>query len=172
MRILVIDDQPGNQESARATLAEHDLTVVGTVEEAFALFKDNNDTQFDVVLTDLWMPTPQNLRAECGESFLGVKISDSTDAAQIDAGVFFVLAAVVRGVKYVGIVTDSSHHSDRRVVLLDLIDSKTGMFSSAVVLQKGLPVTIRKFEKRNYRTPNHAKNWGKVLRCLLEDAKH
>ncbi|PIY93276.1 MAG: hypothetical protein COY69_02560, partial [Candidatus Magasanikbacteria bacterium CG_4_10_14_0_8_um_filter_32_14] len=39
MKILVIDDSPIHQESARQTIKEHDLTVVGTYDEAYELLE-------------------------------------------------------------------------------------------------------------------------------------
>lgn len=39
MRILVIDDNPLHQQSARQTLKGHDLTIVGTYDEAYELLQ-------------------------------------------------------------------------------------------------------------------------------------
>ncbi len=52
MRILVIDDTPLHQESARQTLGGHDVTIVGTYDEAEKLLKIPNAPE-DAVYEEL-----------------------------------------------------------------------------------------------------------------------
>jgi len=127
-RILVIDDASYNQDSAQETLGNHDLTIIGTIEEAWktnTALMEEKITPFDVILTDLWMPAPKMHRWTAGSNtldFLGCPYErpDGMVGDQIPAGLIFALLSMRNGIP-VGIVTDSNHHQDRLVRMLDLV---------------------------------------------------
>ena len=109
MKILVIDDSRGNLESAKLTLANHELTLCQTVIEAYKQLKDNT---FDAVLTDLHMP----LGEFNGLMTPGSHKSDGT----LPVGLVFAIKAANKGIPAV-ICTDSDHHQDWTCTLLDLL---------------------------------------------------
>lgn len=61
-KILVVEDEPGYQELAAAVLAEYDLTICSSGEEASAVVKEKG---FDLVLCDI------NLMGVSGLHFIG-----------------------------------------------------------------------------------------------------
>lgn len=52
MRILVIDDNQLHQQSARQTLKGHDLTIVGTYDEAYELLEINSTVDQKLILDE------------------------------------------------------------------------------------------------------------------------
>lgn len=114
MKILVIEDSARHQESARQTLVGHDVTIVGSFDEALGatakyydyankkckavLTKENG---FDAVLIDLMMPV-SNSPTLIREPY---KPDD-----QAPYGMILALLAAERGAKYVAVVTDTNHH--------------------------------------------------------------
>lgn len=109
MRILVIDDQPYNVASAHLTLKGYDYKVVDKIEAAYETLKTET---FDVVLTDLWLPR--------GE-FKGATHGDDPPTMPIPAGLVFAIRAANAGSRVV-ICTDSNHHQDILISVLDLIE--------------------------------------------------
>lgn len=64
MRILVIEDNPIHQESARETLLGHETTIVGTVDDAWRLLSER-PFPYEAVLTDMLLPVSMyNLAGE------------------------------------------------------------------------------------------------------------
>lgn len=107
MKILVIDDSPIHQNAARKQLAaEHDLTVVGSYDEAQALVAEPH--RFEVVLCDLLMPASGQMQA--GFDLAG---------KEMPVGIFLALLACKNGAKHVGLLTDSDHHSHPASACLD-----------------------------------------------------
>ncbi len=53
-KILVVDDQPMLAKAIRRMLAGHDVTVVGSAQDALA--KLEGGERYDVILSDLMMP--------------------------------------------------------------------------------------------------------------------
>lgn len=160
MRILVADDMPANLESARQTLAGHDLTLCGTVEEACHALGFRAPSApatvtepFDAVLTDLWMPMPLPERSK----LLGVHFSKRDTGGLAPVGLIFALRAVNQGTRFVAILTDSDHHTDPLVTVMDLIDGQ----------RRGSASVVGKFEARFY-DHHGAKDWGKVLARLMD----
>jgi len=121
MRILVIDDNAANLASARQTLKDHEVVTAQTVEEAWEHLKET----WDVVLSDLWMPLPPARKSESyprdPPSFLGCLYSGdpALPGRMQPVGTAIALVALARGAKAVGILTDSDHHNDPYVRLLD-----------------------------------------------------
>lgn len=113
-KVLVIDDQPCNVASAHLTLGEnYEYKVVDSITDAYDILASGE--RFDVVLTDLWLP-----RGDFTGSMSGV---DSA-TTPIPAGLVFAIRAMNDGMKVV-ICTDSDHHKDRLVSVLDLINDGT-----------------------------------------------
>lgn len=107
MKILVFDDNVIHRASARITLASHELTVVGSYDEAQKVLL--NDGPFDVVLTDLMVfPSKQQL----GQP--GKFINQ-----EMPLGSMIALLAIYRGVKNIAIVTDTNHHDHPASAALD-----------------------------------------------------
>jgi CheY-like chemotaxis protein len=178
MKILVIDDARHNQESALTTLQDHDVTVAGSVEEAFralgGIGQGSLKHKWDAVLTDLWMPFPESEPYGDGSAgaFLDTVYSygraeDGNVGEQTPAGLVFALAASNCQVPYIGICTDTDHHTDRLNAIMDLL---------ARGFRKASP-GIYRFEARNYCLPpeeeegeenTNVKDWGKVLADIMQ----
>lgn len=141
MNILIIDDNPVHRQSAHETIKGHELTVVGSYDEAYKLIKPRLDTvhfgestpkkeeesmRFDVVMTDLLMPTGSRIQrikkgdrlADPGE-FLG---------SEMPVGFSLALEAVLHGAKYVAVVSDGDHHAHPALAMLD----RLGAYQSGV----------------------------------------
>ncbi len=126
MKILVFDDNATNCNAAQAQLQGHDLTVVGTYDEAQELVRTKTDydkakqliaegveygeaykqtkiyPDFDVVLVDLLVPASAQSQGGSGMNHVG---------KELPLGVFIGLLAAKNGVKKVAVFTDSDHHS-------------------------------------------------------------
>ena len=112
MKILVLDDNPIHRELAEIQLAaDHDLTVVGSYDEARDLLDPNYFGQkvcgetspkvdYDVVMVDLLLPASGK---EQGNS--------SLVGQEMPLGIFLGLLAMVHPrIKNVAVFTDSDHH--------------------------------------------------------------
>lgn len=100
LRILVIEHELGHIESAKLTLANHQLTLATTVQEAMRILADRQQT-FDVVLTCLHMP-----------------IGDSTD--HLEVGPIFALKAIDREMRVI-IVSEKLFREDPRSRVWNLL---------------------------------------------------
>lgn len=119
MRILVVDDQQYNRESACVTLIGHEVTVIGNIKEAYEVLSNEGRSpekrrRFDAVLTDLWLPKG-DYRGALG----GGKGGDPED--QLPAGLVFALVAAANLRIRTVICTDADHHGDLICSLLDLV---------------------------------------------------
>ncbi|MFH1088954.1 MAG: response regulator [Candidatus Uhrbacteria bacterium] len=167
MHILVVDDSPANTSSAYWTLPGHNLTVCGTVEEACQAlgFRPGAPAVspshlFDAVLTDLWMPMPLVEHSKLLGVYFGRK---QIEGSLSPVGLVFALRALNLGVRFIAILTDSDHHSDSLVTLMDLIDGQ---------LSGNTPVVVGKYEKRWFECGrNGPKDWGKLLARIMEEGK-
>lgn len=126
MKILIIEDSARNVTAAREQLASHDLTVVETANKALELlgagYARTGKCDFDVVLTDLLMPSPSyGLSGEAKHEYAGewYGVNPPKPALEIPVGVFFALMAAKNGAKRVGVLTDSGHHDHPASALLD-----------------------------------------------------
>lgn len=109
MRVLVIDDYRANQKSAEALAIEHQVTVVGEMQEAYEILQER---EFDAVLTDLYMPIGR---------YVGAMPSQHDDRAkEVPAGLVFAIKAVNKGARVV-ICSDANHHQEWLCSLLDLV---------------------------------------------------
>ena len=176
MKILVIDDSAVHQESARKTLEGHDLTIVGTYDEAMSLFglhkmpwrlkeKERQPQEFDAVLTDLLMPAGMGGLGGAGEQYIG---------QEMPMGFPLVLMAVLKSsAKYLAVVSDTSHHdhpaayalsrlvgySNKDRPLFTINGAIVGFYSSG---HGALQTSVSGFEQPG-------KNWGAVLSNLFDE---
>lgn len=155
MKILVIDDNPVHQQSARQTLEGHDLTVVDSYDLGQKLVK--KDHGFEAVLVDLLMPASRQALGTRGEQFGG---------QEMPVGIFLALLAAKNGAKYVAVLTDSSHHDHPASACFDAFnpheDSPTvfTVESARVLLCNG-------WDFLNQDEKPMSKNWGKLLDYLI-----
>lgn len=121
MKILVIDDQERNRVSAQELLGEeHDLTVIGSIEDVYQRYcsrygsdSDNRWTEFDLVMTDLFMPV--------GEYTGAMNTRDhARPTGEIPVGLVFALSAMNAGVPVI-LLTDMNHHEDWVRSLMDIM---------------------------------------------------
>jgi len=117
VKIFVFDDSRNNQWSARVQLKDHDLTIVGTFDEASDLLapldggKPNPKFQkFDVVLTDLMVLASERQLGPNGRDYIG---------KEMPLGSIIALQALSVGVKKVALVTDANHHDHPASAALD-----------------------------------------------------
>lgn len=109
MKILVIDDNPVHQTAAHQQLStKHDLTVVGTHDEAHELLSTRD--VFDVVLCDLLMPAGMMRMGSRGEKYIG---------QEMPVGFALSLMAVMHGARYVAVVTATNHHDHPASAMID-----------------------------------------------------
>lgn len=102
MKILVFDDNPLHRKAAEVTLKGHELTIVGTYDEAQAALvpKGGRAPDFDVVLTDLMVFPSAQAQAD--------KLKFARE--EMPLGTTIALLALYAGIKNVAVVTDTSHH--------------------------------------------------------------
>lgn len=119
MKILVIDDSSIHQAAAKKQLGEeHDLTVVGSYDEAQTLLGykscDNRSDkhEFEVVLCDLLMPPSDQMLAHGWKQ------------EEMPVGIFLALLAAKNGAKYVAVFTDSDHHSHPASACFDAFNQR------------------------------------------------
>lgn len=108
MKILVIDDNPLNQTSARQTLVDHDVNVVGTHKDAHEVLVKSEP--FDAVLCDLLMPSGGMLQGPKGLEYVG---------QEMPVGFGLALLAVLRGAKLVAVATATTHHDHPASAMFD-----------------------------------------------------
>jgi CheY-like chemotaxis protein len=140
MQILVFDDNQINQASAREQLKDHDLTVVGTYDEAQKLLKPEFDYskasellrssfgEFDKARAPEYFAAKKMAREQATTyPTFDVVLSDLLVPAskqsqgwasmelvgkEMPVGIFIGLLAAVRArAKYVAVFTDTDHHS-------------------------------------------------------------
>jgi len=112
-RILVVDDLLINRKMAAAQLANARELVVESsyVAALHALYRGEH---FDIVMTDLQMPT---------EAFLLGKNAQQKIGTPLPAGLYIVLAAIAVDVRDIIVLTHGSHHDNGIVAALDLLHS-------------------------------------------------
>jgi CheY-like chemotaxis protein len=144
-RILVIDDTSANLVSAKKSLTGHHLTVADGYSSAMALLAEQ---EFDVVLTDLYMPMVSQTLSE--KAFELGKL--------VPYGFILMYEAARRGAKFVAIVTDLGHHDDH--------------FSAAFDHFQGVSLTIESAKTMMLHarlTEDGTKDWNRSLETLLQD---
>jgi len=123
LEILVVEDTPLHQESAKALLAGHNVQIVETFDEAveylvggsnYAPAKDKKK-HYDVVLTDMFLPQGK-----------GICQADTTNSATElhPFGYSLALMACQEGTPYVGVLSHGNHHKNPIAYALDFHQSK------------------------------------------------
>ena len=111
LRILVVEDKAIHQESARKTLAGHDVTIAKTFDEAIELIDQRGNFPYEVVLTDMMMPMSKKKLAP------GI----FNPGELVPYGFVVALKAALRGAKFVAMITDTNHHRGAMSAALDLL---------------------------------------------------
>ncbi len=189
MKILVIDDSRNNLDAAKAQLsAEHEVTTAETYDEGQSLLggsykrgvSPSNTHAYDMVLVDLLMPASYQQQGPDGEQFVG---------QEMPVGIFLGLLAAKNGAKYVGVLTDSDHHSHPASACFDSFNIKGGESwpdpftvagarfvlsndrnSIKVFRRDDLAKELAFEEYRDKNDPNHvrAKDWRMLVKRLLK----
>ncbi|OGZ42528.1 MAG: hypothetical protein A3C80_01315 [Candidatus Ryanbacteria bacterium RIFCSPHIGHO2_02_FULL_45_43] len=176
MRILVIDDRHENRASAEELKAQHDVTIVGSTVEAA---KQIASGQYDVVLTDLFMPADKTPAFE-GATFsypFGkeqgtlVNFSKSWVGQDLPVGFSFAIRATLEGAKYVAIVTRDNHHGDPISAQLDWFGRgrEFGKPSRRMDLNGSIFMIIRALPRIRDSKILDDKDWAAALEDLLTD---
>lgn len=146
LRILVIEDTPRHQASARVDLAGHRLTVATGYEEAMQILARE---KFDYVFTDLMMPMSSLMLGT--EAF---KLGEL-----VPYGIMLMIEAAHRGASYVAVVTDLNHHANWLSAAFDHFRYPVEI-DGAVVMMMHAPM-------RKNAEGEDVKNWGNVL-CVAQ----
>lgn len=169
MKILVIDDMPRNTASARATLTGHEVTVVDNIKQAYGLLRTFGAKQFDVVLTDLFLPRG-DFRGSFNSEYSETAEQSWVDASHpLPAGLVFALAAANVGIRAV-ICTDTSHHEDWICSLLDMLhppfnkEEKPGDHKVAYVEARSVPMKSLWDEERKELKPCENPDYDNVVK--------
>jgi CheY-like chemotaxis protein len=170
MKVLVFDDNQTHRDAAKAQLKDHDLTVVGTYDEAQRLLTP--ESKFDVVLTDLLVPASKKVLGPEGLEFAG---------QEMPVGIFIgLLAAVKARAKLIAVFTDSSHHDHPASACFDAFEGAAFTVEGCKVLLCNNSSWVRnydpadlgnelKFAEWTKRDDTvRAKNWAALLDYLLK----
>jgi CheY-like chemotaxis protein len=147
MRILVIEDTPKHQTSAKAGLAGHKLTVATGYEEAMKILESE---KFDVVLTDLQMP--MSSRTLSSKAF---KLGQL-----VPYGLLLKDEAAHQGAKYVAVVTDLGHHDD-------WVSAAFDHFGYSVKID-GAKVLMMHAPMKQDESGEWVKDWATALKTLMK----
>lgn len=170
MKILVIEDKQIHQDSARETLAGHDVTIVGSFDEAKEVLSLSRSFDFDVVLTDMMIPV----------SARWVRRKDGFDPSTlVPYGFIFALRAAERGAKYIALLTDTNHHQGAMSNALDMID-RAGYYSEGLRMTARFNINgakcvfvhapyVKEAGEAEAPSMDGRKDWGRVLNDLMAD---
>ncbi|MFA6100095.1 MAG: hypothetical protein WC750_04455 [Patescibacteria group bacterium] len=155
MKILVVDDKQENLDSASTQLAEHELTIVSSYRAAEKLLDERNE--FDVLLTDLMLlDGPGGVGS--GEDEMG-------------SGIWLALVAATRGVKWIGVLTDSTRHSGweaRAAVTAVGVKNLDGRIQPIPIrIQRSKMLVCTAETDGMLDMPGRTKNWARLLERLL-----
>ena len=194
MRILVFDDNEANREAARIQLQDHDLTIVGTYDEAQKALAPRIDQQkFKIAIQntdgtdDLNYSMIDKLRIDATirpHHAFDVVLTDLLVPAssqhqgsmeligqQMPVGIFIgLLAAVGANVPYVAVFTDSDHHDHPASACFDSFNSVCGANKPVAFKIESSKVLLVnycgwfKYDKNEVRV----KNWAALLDYLVE----
>lgn len=159
MKILIIEDTPKHQESARKQFRDENLELAQHYQEGLTAILASKEQLYDAVLTDLLMP-------KGGFETMG------PDGMKyvfdlLPYGFPLVLLAAKYGAKYVGLVTDVNHHDHPLSAAIDPI-------SSAYWREEDAAESLYKVNKSTvgiFHAPflqDGSKDWKKVLEVLTK----
>ncbi|MEK7568966.1 MAG: hypothetical protein AAB497_02535 [Patescibacteria group bacterium] len=157
MKILVIDDSANHQNSAQQVLgALHDLTVVGSHDEALELLEPQLDNEKYKTLKSEYMsqgieswPAHKKAEAESWLPYWDVVLCDLLMPAgratqggeglkhvgkEMSVGWALAITAALRGAKYVAVVTDMGHHDHPASAMLDAMNNTIFVLHNAKAL--------------------------------------
>lgn len=118
--VLVVEDSPLHQEAARQLLNEHNLTLVGTFDEAADVMRKG----YDAVLTDMFFTQG---RGDC-------MADKSMGRLEMPFGYAVALMACREGVPNVAVVSDASHHANPIAYTMDFLRNEN---HEAIIQQVG-----------------------------------
>lgn len=173
MKILVIDDNQVNLDNAVKQLGgEHEVVTCISYERAERLltqspipstekspynahsFKEG-ESMYDAVLTDLFMPP----------CFLGCSISkDIHENIEQPYGLVFMLTALRRGVKYLGLNSNANHHSSPMAWASEIFNGRFTIGSTKVIAHIGGGYIF--YSDKDFK--DGTKDWKKLLDNLLK----
>jgi CheY-like chemotaxis protein len=114
LEILVVEDNLMHQDAARALLKDHNLTVVGTFDDAMDELK--NWQKYDAVLTDLFFPQGR-----------GEMMRDkSMGKIEMPFGYAVSLIASKHGIENIAVVSDANHHDNPIAYTMDFLSGRGG----------------------------------------------
>jgi len=146
--VLVFDDSPNNTQAARAQLAgEYNVTTVQNYDQAERALQT---VKFDIVLFDLFVPASSNNQGKEGQKVAGQLMPITP---------FLILLAMKYGIKKIGLLTDTGHHSHPASACLDVFGREPFPIGDSVVLMSNIDFT----EQNGVRT----KNWKNVVKGLV-----
>lgn len=161
LRILVIDDTSTHLNFAKEQLSEkYDLTLASSFDEAEKILNhgghryEEGEPRFDVLLTDMMLPA----------SIKGVEKGVYPEQPY---GLVFILNAMRRGIKLIGLLTNGGHHASPMHWALDMIgyedQQKVFKFCDTKLYCEWLCLS-EKERRDNIRV----KDWQKALDELLK----
>tara|TARA_B100000315_G_C14502389_1_gene552952 strand:+ start:568 stop:1185 length:618 start_codon:yes stop_codon:yes gene_type:complete len=194
-RILVVEDKEKHQRAAQALLANHEVIVKPTFDEAIDVLKGKDGfmtggddvaaVPVDALLTDLFYTQG---RGEC-------QASRHLGREEFGFGFPLTLIAALQGVPKIGVVTDMNHHdhpmaytfdhlkqdgpaririNDAEVMFFDERDlpsmykTEDGRFLDYDALDKECPEGTYPFHLVDAGKAQVVKNWSAALDALLE----
>lgn len=162
MKILVVDDCENNRKSAVQTLYEHDLTVVGSYDEALNEIQSTlvgDRPCYDVLLADLLMPA-----GGCNQ------VEDSKYVGQeMPVGWGLAIIAAKYKTKYVAVVSDTNHHYHPAAEIIFWIGSKVFTLYEAKALFLGHSSMVEIENSTDERGLQKGKDWAEALRLLTTE---
>lgn len=171
MKILVVDDTATNLESAKITLAGHELTLMSSEREARELFiqkfwsgsgKTDGQPPFDAVLLDLLMPHDREKPEPNDWQFKNwTKFNDRVGQLFV-AGYGLALLAIANGVKHVAVATMGDHHQHPAMEQQDILTSNFNINGATASFRMAPTIMIDTPDG-----PVEAKDWGKVLAGVI-----
>jgi CheY-like chemotaxis protein len=183
MNILVVEDTPKHQESARQLLCDHNVDIVTAFDYAMDKLggtRGEPETKYDAVLSDLLMP--QGRGDVQGEKWMA--------SEQMAFGFPIALIAAQKGIPYVAIVSDMNHHKHPMAYTLDFLNKRMQIdgtrfqtfgessLSRAYPMTDGTislecPYELPQDQRQGYVTVGSGfksvKNWKGVLERIMRD---
>jgi len=105
LNLLLVEDTPFHIEAAKIQLEGHNLTVVSQYTDAIATLKKQAEHNFDMLLTDLFIPYSKT--PEYPIQHLGSAVSEKPEALGFQIALY---GKVLAGIEHVAIMTDVNHH--------------------------------------------------------------
>lgn len=147
MKILVFDDKPSNLAAAQAQLKEHEVTVVGTYDQAYeAILPVTTWDNFHKIKKERFngeFPTladEEAVREECttypnfdvfltdlmvpaSSKSLGTEERIEFTGQEMPLGIFLALAAAAKGrIPHIGVLTSKNHHTHPASAAIDMFN--------------------------------------------------